>query len=358
MENIYWIEEWAKIRQDEVVRLPRGFDVHRCFLKHISKSDFEAAFREIWAMYISIYSDIAKVPEDFGMPLYKPEDYNSFTAQARDSRNAAYRPFNLLYNLLISGDFKNGDFTIDAANFKAINKVKNIHILFERLSDYGLFFEGLKNYKVTNQSISMFYPDNTNVIAVLKLMADKTHITNRLNDFFCCHYRLFQDDMNTANYGNGADIVADKMHTKGEQDLIYAMDDALREMGYFSKPKSWNEGPGYAYYDKESVMKTNGPYHYWMLSWKTKLVLYLRIRNASKCFEYLKQCPDTVKQIFLRSDSGCNKRSDGTCQFGQEYTIDGDTYWRCGCCNAPFYFSPIKEDIPHYIKLVELGLTK
>jgi len=32
--------------------------------------------------------------------------------------------------------------------------------------------------------------------------------------------------------------------------------------------------------------------------------------------------------------------------------------WRCGCCSAPFYFSPIKDDIPHYIKLVELGLKK
>ena len=76
------------------------------------------------------------------------------------------------------------------------------------------------------------------------------------------------------------------------------------------------------------------------------------------CLDYLKHCPDTVKQIFLRGDSGCKNRLNGTCKFGQEYSIDGDTYWRCGCCNAPFYFKPIKEDIPHYIKLVELGLKK
>lgn len=358
MENIYWVEEWAKIRQNEVVRLPKSFKIHEDFLGHISTEDFETAFREIWEIYINIYGDIAKSPETFGMPLYEIKNYNSFTTQARDSRNAPYRPFHLLYNLLASGSFHNGDFIIDISNFKAVNKVRNSNILLKRLSDYGFFFEGLKNYKVTNQNISMFYPNNNGVMLVLKLMAEKAHTTNRLNDFFSCHYKLFQDDMKTANYGMGADIVADKMHNEEEQEFIYEMDAMLRGMGYYAKPKEWNEGPGYAYYDKESVMKSNGPYHYWMLSWKTELILYLRIRNASMCLDYLKHCPDTVKQIFLRGDSGCKNRLNGTCKFGQEYSIDGDTYWRCGCCNAPFYFKPIKEDIPHYIKLVELGLKK
>ncbi|SHI66568.1 hypothetical protein SAMN02745176_00945 [Lutispora thermophila DSM 19022] len=352
------MEEWAKVRQDEVVRLPESFKVHESFLEDISKMDFETSFREIWNMYISIYGDIAKAPQIFGVPLYEIDNYNNFTVQARESRNAPYRPFNLLYNLLISGSFNNGEFIIDINDFKAVNKVKNTNVLFERFNDYGFFFEGLKNYKLSNQNISMFYPDNKNVMPVLKLMADKARITNRLNDFFSCHYKLFQDDMNTANYGVGIDIVADKMHTKKEQEFIYEMDAILREIGYYAQPKIWNEGPGYAYYDKESVMRNNGPYHYLMLSWKTKLILYLRIRNASACLEYLKHCPDTVKQIFLRGDNGCKNKLNGTCKFGQEYTIDGNTYWRCGCCNAPFYFTPIKDDIPHYIKLVELGLKK
>lgn len=72
-------------------------------------------------------------------------------------------------------------------------------------------FEGLKNYKVTNQSILMSYADNTNIMSVLKLMADKAYKTNRLDDFICCYYKLFQNDMNSADYGYSADIVADKM---------------------------------------------------------------------------------------------------------------------------------------------------
>ncbi len=204
MKNTYWIEEWAKIRQDEVVRLPETFKVHECFIKFISKEDFITAFKEIWDIYINIYGDIAKFPEIFGMPLYKPEDFNYFTKQARDSRSAAYRPFILLYNLLISGDFQNGEFIMDVAKFKSVNKVKNVHILFEKLSDYGFLFEGLKNYKVTNQNISMSYNDNANVMFVLKLMADKAYSTNRFEDFLCCHYKLFHNDMNSADYGYNA----------------------------------------------------------------------------------------------------------------------------------------------------------
>jgi len=157
-------------------------------------------------------------------------------------------------------------------------------------------FKGLKNNKAANQNIAMFYPGNENVIPVLKLMAEKTQAADRLDDYLCCHYKLFQDDMNTVNYGFGADIVADKMHTREERDFVYEMDAILRGMGYYSQPKGGNEGPGYAYYDKESVMKTNGPYLYRMQSWKTVLILSLRIRNAAKCLEYLEHCPDTVKQ--------------------------------------------------------------
>ena len=358
MESIYIIQEWAKVRQDEVVRLPESIEVNECFLNNMAKADFDFAFKEIWNIFVNIYGDISELPETFAMPMYKSKDYNYSTKEARESRSAAYRPFNLLYNLLISGDLYNGTLIVNTDKFKLIKGVKNIPALFERLTDYGFSFEGLKNYKVINEQINISYVDSGHVLSVLKLMADKANITNRLNDFYCCHYKLFQDDMRTVNYGYGADIVADKMHRKEEKEFVYAFDAALSEMGYYTGSRGWNEGPGYAYYDKEREAKKKGPYHYLLLSWKTKLVLYLRIRNASKCLEYLKECPDSVKQMFLWSDRGCENRIKGTCQSGQEYTIDGSTYWRCGCCNAPFHLNPTKDDIPHYIKLVELGLKK
>lgn len=358
MKNIYWIQEWAKVRQAEVVQLPDSLEIHEGFLRHMSKEDFDSAFKEVWNMFTNIYGDIAEAPETFGMPMHRKEEYLYSTKEAREARSAAYRPIKLLYYLLIASELSTDNIIVEVSKFKAINDVKKLPIIFERLSDYGFYFEGLKDYKITGESISMEYPDNTQVLIVLKLLADKVNKTNRVNDFLACHYKLLQDDMNTVNYGQGVDIVGDKMHTKEEKNFIYALDNTLREMGYFAGLRESNEGPGYAYYTKESEVKKKGPYHYLMSSNRTKLILYLRIRSVSKCIDYLKECPESVKQIFLWSDNACPNRAKGTCIHGQEYEVEGKTYWRCGCCNAHFPFSPIISDIPHYIKLVSLGLKK
>lgn len=354
----YWIEEWAKVRQDEMVSLPNKIEIHSDFLHAINKDDFTTAFHNIWQMFSNIYGDITKLPSTFEMPLYKLEAYTSFTSQARESRNAPYRPLKFLFNLLISGKLHNDVLMVDINQFKAVNDVKNIRVLFEKLSEYGFFFDGLKDFKINKIDIEISYPDNPNILTVLKSIADKVNHTNRLTDFYSCHYKLLKDDICTADYGLGADIIADKMHTEEEKIFVYEMDAVLKNSGYFSQNLDWNEGPTYAYYGKESELKSKGPYQFLMVSWKTKLLLFLRIRNAAKCMAYLKECPESVKQIFLWSDSGCAKYVNKSCKIGQEYTIDDTTYWRCGCCNAPFYFSPRIEDIPYYFELVKLGLKK
>ncbi|MCE5235128.1 MAG: hypothetical protein LLF87_03640 [Eubacteriales bacterium] len=218
----------------------------------------------------------------------------------------------------------------------------------------------MKDYKIPKAAdgITISYPDNRWVLAVLKQMAEKAERLGRRRDFLTCHYRLFQDGLSEANYGNGADIVADQMHTGRERDFVYALDKALGNLGYLGHERSWNEGVGYAYYSTQREMQAKGAYHFWLLSWKSTLRLYLRIRNAEKCLEYLQGCPNSVKQIFLSSDEGCANRRNGLCKSGVRYRLDGTDYWRCGCCNAPFYFEPQIEDIAHYIKLVELGIKK
>jgi len=358
MHDMYWVQEWGRVRQKEIVRYPKSFIIHQAYTTMLSKEDLIVAFEEIWNLYFEVYGEITQSPEEFGMPLHKIEDFNAFTRQARESRSAPYRPFNLLYHLFLSGEFINSDFIVDIKTFREKKTIKNQQYIFKAFENYGFTFEGLKSEKISKQDIRIEYPDNKNVIIVLKIMAEKANATDKLNDFLSCHYKLFQDDINTANYGDGADIVADKMHTDDEKNIIFKVDSLLSKKGYFSKEKSWNEGLGYAYYDKENTMLRNGPYHYWLLSWKTELILYLRIRNASRCLDYLKRCPESIKDIFRKSDEGCDSRKLGTCKFGQEYNFEDKMHWKCGCCNASFYFKPVEEDIPHYIKLLEIGLKK
>jgi hypothetical protein len=371
MPNKFWVNEWAAVRRDEVVKLPKDFIIHNDYLSLLDKEAFIRAFSQIWEIYISIYDDISKNPDIFAMPLYARNEYRYASKQTMESRWAPLRPFVLLYNLFVSGEVNNGDFIVNIPKFKEVIKtkptmknvaVKNMDVLFKRLQDYGFEFQGLNNGKIPkdNNCFTVTYPDNPDVLKVLYLIASKAKNTNRLHDFCRCHYKLFKDDKNTTDYGHGVDKVADYMHTKEEQEIIYTLHAKLTEKGYFAAEREWNEGLGYAYYKTKHESETKGAYHYWLVSNKTKLNLFLRVRNVTKCLDYLRSCPASVQKIFindnLSSNKGCRRHGDGTCKHSFAYELDSTKYLSCGCCNAPFQFAPKLQDIEHYLALLELGL--
>jgi hypothetical protein len=195
-------------------------------------------------------------------------------------------------------------------------------------------------------------------------MADKANHNKRREDFIICTHRLFRDSMNDMTYGFGADLIADQMHTEEARDLVYRIDQLLVGKGYY--PAVDNGGDiGYGgdnlslmYYAKEKDVGNRSLCHYKIASYQHLPLLSLRIRNLQKCVDYIHTCPESIKRIVLLNDQGCNNRENGTCTRGQEYVYDGNIYWKCGCCGLQFTFKPAKEDIPHYLELVDLGAYK
>ncbi len=367
MKDQYYINHWAKVRRDELVDIPDEIEIHNDFLKILTKEEFEAAFRAIWDMFYQIYDDIAKHPEDFSMPLVRPEDFHYGSSQARQSRKAAWRPIDLIYYMALCGVMDGSQLHVNVSKFNQVNTVKQIHTLLKPLYDYGFAFGGLKNNKIPKyaDSFSIEYPDHPNVLLVLHLVAMKVTNVHRndlssrfTNDFVAWNYRILKDDFNTIAYGDGVEYVGDKMHTQSEQEFVNGFDKLMEVQGYYCAKDSWNEGPALCYYDKENTMLTRGPYVFRVISWKSKLRMYLRIRNANNCLDYLKQCPESVKEMFLNSDPGCANRFNGCCNKGVAYVLDGKDYWRCGCCQGAFQVAPQTKDIPYYLKLVELGIKK
>lgn len=376
-EYKYWVSIWAKFRQDEIVRISGNYKIHKDFLLEKNENEIRTAFTQINSLFVNILGDIAESPEEFGMPLYEKERFRQFSQEWRDSGQAPYRPFVLLYNLFTSGYIHNNSVYVSNEKYRNIKplpkylsgidlKVKNQHLLFNKLTDYGFYFEGLKNAKVTGKDIIINYPDNTILLYLFKMLADKAGNTKHLMDFLCCSFRLLQDDMYTTNYGCIEDMV-DKVHTESEKNFVYKMDEVLMSMNFFRKLYGGYEGPGLAYYHSEKIMESKGPYSFRMISRSPditdlsieKMLLGLRIRNVSNCLEYIKTCPDTIKQIFTeKNDIGCEKRRNNICKHGISFNIDDKEYWRCGCCHTAFNFKPKIENIPYYIKLVELGEKK
>jgi hypothetical protein len=366
VENQYHVNEWAQVRRDELVDIPDEFTIHPDFLETLEPEEFILAFRTVWDLFYRIYDDIFKNPDKFDMPLFRIEEYPDGSAQARQSRKAPWRPIDLLYYLALSSNVHPPFMHVNVKKFKEINKVKKIHTLLKPLSDYGFAFIGLNHFKIPKgmDSFIIEYPENPDVLTVLHLLAMKASNVGRKNennrcmdDFVCCNYRMLEDDAHTIRYGSGPEYVADKLHTAEEREFVYEFDKVLQEMGYFCARDCWNEGPGLCYYDRESTMQKRGPYVFKVMSWKSKLKLYLRIRNAENCLEYLKECPDSVREMFLYSDSGCNNRHSKVCK-GFSYVLDGKEYWRCACCSAAFQTAPLTKDIPYYLRLIELGLKK
>ena len=379
MNQEYWVSVWAKRRQDEVVRIPESYKIHADFLQHMEKDEVQSAFVELNTLFQTIYGDMALRPDEYGMPLNLKDKHRVFSHEFSDSGQAPYRPFILLYNLSLLGEISDGGIVTSIEKYKAhkpppkyltgvSQNIKNHHFLFEKLMDYGFVFEGLKNNKLSNNDIITTYPDNPNLLHLFKLLADKAHKTDRIQDFLCCHFRLLQNNLETTDYGHGADDVADRI-TYAEKAFVHKFDETLKAMGFVSKPYGGIECHGVAYYHNDKDMNAKKPYTYRLITRgmdfenvnneAEKMRLQLRLRNISNCREYLHSCSDSVKQIFTEyTDEGCAKRQNQTCKHGISYEIDSKAYWRCACCHAPFNVKPELTNILAYIKLVELGEKK
>jgi len=376
MNTEYWVSNWAIRRQDEVVRIPAEHTIHADFLQQMNTLELKSALTETNTLFQTIYGDIALHPDEYGMPLYLKDKFRVFSSEFTESGQAPYRPFILLHHLLVSSEINNTCIIVDVEKYKgykppprhetSVNQIiKKTHLLFSKLMDYGFIFEGLKNKKLTSANIQIAYPDNPNVLLLLKHLADKTYQTNRIQDFLSCHFRLLQDDMETANYDNGADVVTDRV-TDAEKQVVYALDKILTEKGFVTKYYGGIECHGIAYYHNEKDMNTKKPYTYRLITRDMdfdnpdinteRMLLQLRIRKVANCLSYLAYCSDSVRNIFAgHSDDGCPKRFNQTCKHGIKYEIDGKQYWRCACCHTPFNIKPQLSDVPDYVKLVELG---
>lgn len=366
MNNDYIISKWAIIRRNELVDVPDKFEIHQDFLKDLDFKKFEEAFRQVHDIFYQIYTDISHNPESFGFELYKQGEYNYFSKEARESKSKPWDIFYLLLYMFYCGEFKNDIFVVDAEKFRSINKVKKTKFLIKTLTDYGFIFTEFKDYKITPslKTFEIDYPDNRNILIVLSLVAKKVvdiqlkdvknHFSHSVvfsNGFIGWNYKILKDDLRHCSLAEGAYYMSDKLHKESERDFVETMDKILIDKGFYTGKADNHEGPSIRYYDK----KSKSAYNFALTSLEGVLVLEMRIRNAEKCMEYLKECPNSILDMFRHTDNGCKNRINNTCKFGVKYTFENEEKWHCGCYSAPFRIRPLKEDIPHYLKLVELG---
>lgn len=364
MSDALLIRKWALIRRNELVDIPDKIEIHPDFLQKVSHEEFECAFRDIGLMFYQIYSDMAEDPQRFGLPLYKEDEYDYFSNQAREVRSAPWQLFYFLFCLFACGSFQENIFIADAVEVRKMNKAKKTNLLLKALCDYGFVFDGIRNYQLSSGNhLEIDYPDNRNVLEVLSAVSQKgkntqlkdvkNYYSNQIafsNAFIGWNYKVLAEGLDTCSLAEGCDYVADKMHNTADKDVIAVMDRLLMENGAVRKKGDPNEGPSMRYFRGKA-----SAYDYALTSDMGKLYLELRIRNAQNCLEYVSECPERIAEMFRYSDVGCQNRRNGACKSGVKYVFEQEEKWHCGCCGAPFRIKPVMEDIPHYLKLMELG---
>jgi hypothetical protein len=382
----YYVSEWALLRKAELIESPEDYEIHSDYLKILGKEKIILAVKSIRQMFMNIYQDIADYPERFKMPMIEIRDdertkTGAPPAKALPSKTAPFMFFDALINVLISGIIANGELIIDnpeklknenevCETFGKIYSLKNIDKLYSQFEHYGLYLEGLKNFKFTQDTgcITLSYPGDSDLLVVLKWMADKAGKFNCRHDFMQCHYRLLQDEMNLLNYGKGIDYVADRLHSKEEQDCAYKLDEALREAGFISRIDHTTEY-SLVYFRNEKEKEKHDNNSVKINSNNMKLNMRIRTRNIQNGVEHIKQCSCEVKGFFIPGDKGCEGHAECEEKFyngkgsilsgGQGYIIDGVKYWKCGICMGSgggkfITLQPKIEEIPDYVKLAEL----
>lgn len=350
----YWIERWSQLRQKELIAYPNEFPIHDVYTTTCTKEELKRGFGEMYEIFTRCYEDILTDPVDMLLPAYNMNEYGYFSKEARTSREESYKYAKVFYALGYSGELKpNGELFIPSDKLKEqckALKITNIGAFLNKLGNYGFTADGLVNGKIkSNTDIIISYPDNRNVITALHVLAVKANITDRFADFCRLNYKLLESDWSTIEYGNGVDYVSDILTSEQDREAAQLIHDELIKRNYYYNFQCWNEGPQIRYYKKEGDLKRNANASFWLASMDTELRLYFRIANMDKAIEYIKNCPESVINIFLASDSGCANRLSGKCASGISYQLGGKTIWRCGCCNPNFQVTPTAQDYLYYI---------
>ncbi|MDF2686509.1 MAG: hypothetical protein K0S55_1691 [Clostridia bacterium] len=351
MDYKHLIKDWAIISRNEMPDIPKELEIHPDFLRELSKEEFEKTFRFLWDLFYGIFTDVSKDPQHFGVSS-EDADKPMTGAEAFIVSNHV-KMLDLLSGI---GKLQDNSLIINAQDFKKHNKLKNVNIIFSILTEYGFNFDGLSNNKVTTkvEEFTVSYPENPSVIKVLYLVAKKTRgIMSMYYLFRQWSFRLLADGFDAYNYKSIYLNLYDILHKEKDRQFLEAFNSAMLSRGY--KTENYpGRGPSHISYFKNSV---KDPYLFgvWLVS-GSDLIIALRIRNIEKCLPYLDECSERIKNVFRTSKKGCGNPN---CNAMLRYVYEGKEVQRCaGCCGTAFELETDIEDIPHYIRLVELGYNK
>ena len=333
----YYTQRLARQSADSIVPIPENLIIPPRHLNGISNEEFIAAFHTYHSVLRQMYNDIAADPQAFGMVCldieesnYKGHRVGPVTKDESKSRKSFFRLPVLLLDIAHSGEF-----TSDGS--LAVNKIATPAML-EKLCDYGFVTE-----KLPDKSAIISYPDDKNVLAVLKAFAVVEHYEKLIS----ADYRYLLDDTVTFDF----DDMLRTWPNKTDKQVAKIFYEKFAGLGYYVKieyniffgktriaPSKSKKEIVYLDSDRDSVLR-----------------IKLRLQNIARYADKLGELsPNILNQTLGGSSCG----NCGGCKNGIAFSFRGTNYKKCYVICAGFVYSGFGEqDTESLTKLIDWELN-
>ena len=348
MEYKYHVQQAAENIARSIFPTPDNYAVRNGLPK-----DYPIHFARLRVLMKSIFEDMVKEPEAYGLKLVASESEDKDLI--RKGNNSIHRLFDTLYCLAVSGEVENHCLVVCADKFKAAIK-KPQSVGSSAISKYELIFSRLVDFGFTiNKDTRRFiveYPDYPEMIGTLKqfydcwieLSANRAGIKMWPTEY---HHRAYVFDYKvTANLEKITvkQWLADEAKYYGTSD---ADNDFLTAFyDYSLRYDTVTFDGNYAIKSKRIVrdLRRGG------LVANGNAALQLYLRNMEKYMPEINTMPNAVKNIFARDYcKDCNE----TCKYRFSWTYENKTHRGCG--HQCFEINELQTAlIPHYWRLLEL----
>lgn len=229
MEYKYYCQEHAAERKNKIVRIPENTVIKKECLIDIDNVEFVQCFRHLQDIAFNVYEDMIENYTEFGITA---------KAELKCPINLVNGLGDVLYQISLIGELRNGALTVNIEKFRAEVKKHKYNLILNKLCDNGFVITNHNGKAFIKGAVdfNFSYPDMPDVVNTLKgfglliskyMAKVKPSYYMYMHDFFGCFMYRFAEDETTRKYPEPYFMtIADQYSENGKMSLFWLHDEA------------------------------------------------------------------------------------------------------------------------------------
>ncbi|HBL84364.1 MAG: hypothetical protein A2Y17_04950 [Clostridiales bacterium GWF2_38_85] len=321
MEIIYYEQLYIRNLFNQLKNARDEMIIHDDFLNNINREDFISAYKQLYQLYIQIYTDMMADPGGFDLPLFKIDE-----EKGADKTKSHYLSWIIIF-LGMCGELDNKirvntkKFLINTKKFGVTNPLP----LLNKLSNYGFHLTGIDKKKIIDPIFTVDYIDNKNIMHVIMALGKRMTQLNKHGNRYQLQRlspRCFED---TSDILPGTDFNDYEAMLGDQTAVIEFFNSFMSEKGY----TPFYEGFYRISYQKKKKLTTWYyciQYKYWV---EKEVTLQIRLYNLGKYAQFVENMPQSIKSVICQNTCRDDCKNKHECEKTVCYRVDGKQYKSC-----------------------------